>query len=62
MQIDTIYSLATPPGISAISIIRISGPRALQTSEFFYFTETENKSVNLTTTQRDNEVKGGNVS
>ncbi len=47
MQIDTIYSLATPPGISAISIIRISGPRALQTSEFFYFTETENKSVNF---------------
>ena len=27
---DTIFALATPPGMSAVAIVRISGARALQ--------------------------------
>ena len=32
---DTIYALATPPGMSAVAIIRISGRKALDVPELF---------------------------
>ena len=37
---DTIIALATPPGIGAISIIRISGKNAISVSEKLFFTNS----------------------
>lgn len=38
---DTIAALATPPGIGAISIIRISGPKTLEAAEKIFFGKTK---------------------
>ena len=35
MSVDTIFALATPPGRSAIAVIRISGPKAITSPELF---------------------------
>ena len=32
---DTIFALASPPGMSAVAIVRISGARALQAPALF---------------------------
>ena len=35
LNADTIFALATPPGMSAIAVIRISGDKALQVPQLF---------------------------
>ena len=38
---DTIAALATPPGIGAISIIRISGPKSFESTDKIFFGKTK---------------------
>ncbi len=38
---DTIAALATPPGIGAISVIRISGPKSFQATDKIFFGKTK---------------------
>ena len=44
---QTIYSLATPPGVSAIAIIRISGPLALDVPKYFFCKKVRSNKVNF---------------
>lgn len=40
---DTIVALATAPGTAAIAVIRLSGPRAIELAESFFYTRTLKK-------------------
>ena len=44
---QTIYSLATPPGVSAIAIIRISGPLALDVPKYFFCKNVKSNKINF---------------
>ena len=44
---ETIIALATPPGIGAISIIRISGKNAVSISEKLFFSRKKKKISDL---------------
>ena len=44
---QTIYSLATPPGVSAIAIIRISGPLALDVPRYFFCKKVKSNKINF---------------
>lgn len=42
---ETIFALATPPGRSAIAVMRISGPRALDVPELFHVKQSKQRGV-----------------
>lgn len=42
---DTIIALATPPGIGAISVIRISGKDAFKISDKLFFKKNKKKNL-----------------
>ncbi len=42
---DTICALATPPGMGAIGVIRLSGPKSIEIAESIYSSPNKNKSL-----------------